>query len=43
MGGPHVAVIATKEDRGHEERAIQQENAALAGFRSEENPTEGSR
>jgi hypothetical protein len=36
-------VIATKEDRGHEKRAIQQENTALARFRSEENPREGSR
>jgi len=31
-------VIATKEDRGHEERAIQEESTALARFRSEENP-----
>jgi hypothetical protein len=32
--GPHVAVIATKEDRGHEERAIQEKNTAQTRFRS---------
>jgi hypothetical protein len=36
-------VIATKEDRGDAKRAIEEENAALAGFRSEENPREGTR
>ena len=39
--GLHIAVIATKEDRGQEESATQEENTALAQFRSEENRWSG--
>jgi hypothetical protein len=39
--GPHIAVIATKEDRGQEERATQKESTASAQFRSEENRWSG--
>jgi len=41
IGDLTAAVIAAKEDRGREERAIQEENTALARFRSEENPGSG--
>jgi hypothetical protein len=34
-------VRTTKEDRGHEQRAIQEENTALARFQSEENSGSG--